>query len=164
MFTKYVTNQIVVTIGYDIENLTNPDIAKNYTGEITIDYLGRAIPKHAHGTVNYKKYSASSSMLTEGCLKLYDEIINPNLLIRRINLAATRLKTEAPVQSYEQLSLFDNNTNNINDEQLEKERIAQESILKIKKRFGKNAIMKGMNLEEGATMKERNDQIGGHKA
>lgn len=160
----YVTNQIVVTIGYDIENLTNPDIAKNYTGEITIDYLGRSIPKHAHGTVNYKKYSASSSMLTEGCLKLYDEIVNPNLLIRRINLAATRLKTEAPVQTYEQLSLFDNNTNNINDEQLEKERIAQESILKIKKRFGKNAIMKGMNLEEGATMKERNDQIGGHKA
>ena len=103
-------------------------------------------------------------MLIDGCLKLYDDIVNPALLIRRINLAATRLKTEAPTTSFEQLSLFDNNTNNINDEQLEKERIAQESILKIKKRFGKNAIMKGMNLEEGATMKERNDQIGGHKA
>lgn len=160
----YITNQLVITIGYDIENLTNPEIAKIYTGEITIDYLGRSIPKHAHGTVNLSKYSASSKLLTQGSLNLYDQIVNPNLLIRRINVAATRIKTEAPIQEFEQLSLFDSEKININNQELEKEKKAQESILKIKKRFGKNAIMKGMNLEEGATMKERNDQIGGHRA
>ena len=160
----YITNQLVITIGYDIENLTNPEIAKTYTGEITIDYLGRSIPKHAHGTVNLSKYSASSKLLTQGSLNLYDQIVNPNLLIRRINVAATRIKTEAPIQEFEQLSLFDSEKININNQELEKEKKAQESILKIKKRFGKNAIMKGMNLEEGATMKERNDQIGGHRA
>lgn len=160
----YITNQLVITIGYDIENLTNPEIAKTYTGEITIDYLGRSIPKHAHGTVNLSKYSASSKLLTQGSLNLYDQIVNPNLLIRRINVAATRIKTETPIQEFEQLSLFDSDKININNQELEKEKKAQESILKIKKRFGKNAIMKGMNLEEGATMKERNDQIGGHRA
>lgn len=160
----FVTNQIVITIGYDIENLTNPEIAKTYTGEITTDYLGRSIPKHAHGTVNLNKYSASSLLLTKGCLNLYDEIVDKKLLIRRINVAATSLKKEAPKVEFEQLSLFESTKENINNAELEKEKKAQESILKIKKRFGKNAIMKGMNLEEGATMKERNAQIGGHKA
>ena len=160
----FVTNQIVITIGYDIENLTNPEIAKAYTGEITTDYLGRSIPKHAHGTVNLNKYSASSLLLTKGCLNLYDEIVDKKLLIRRINVAATSLKKEAPKVEFEQLSLFESTKENINNAELEKEKKAQESILKIKKRFGKNAIMKGMNLEEGATMKERNAQIGGHKA
>ena len=160
----FLTNQIVITIGYDIENLTNPEIAKNYSGEITEDYLGRLIPKHAHGTVNFKRYNASSIVLREGAVKLYDSIVNPILLIRRINISATSLKKEAPSIQYEQLSLFDNNDSKVDDKRLEKEQKAQESILKIKKRFGKNAIMKGMNLEDGATMKERNAQIGGHKA
>ena len=160
----YVTNQLVITIGYDIENLTNPAIASLYTGEVVTDYLGRSIPKHAHGTVNLKKYSSSSMQFIEGVLKLYDDIVNPHLLIRRVNIAATRLRTDAPKEDYEQLSLFDFNKKDTNKELEEKERKAQESIIKIKKRFGKNAIMKGMNLEDGATMKERNDQIGGHKA
>ena len=160
----YITNQLVITIGYDIENLTNPTIASLYTGEVVTDYLGRSIPKHAHGTVNLKKYSSSSMQFIEGVLKLYDDIVNPHLLIRRVNIAATRLRTEAPKEDYEQLSLFDFDKKDTNKELEEKERKAQESIIKIKKRFGKNAIMKGMNLEDGATMKERNDQIGGHKA
>ena len=160
----YLTNQLVITIGYDIENLTNPSIASNYTGEVVYDYLGRAIPKHAHGTVNFKKYSSSSMMFTEGVVKLFDTIVDPNLLIRRINISATSLHKEAPGESFEQLSLFDKPISVEEEKLLEKEKKAQASINKIKKRFGKNAIMKGMNLEEGATMKERNDQIGGHKA
>ncbi len=160
----YVTNQLVITIGYDVENLTNPEILKTYTGEITYDYLGRAIPKHSHWTVNLPKYTVSSKIITTESLKLFDEIVNKNLLVRRINISATRLKTETPRINFEQLSLFDNSNNTIDNTELEKEKRAQESILKIKKRFGKNAIMKGMNLEDGATMKDRNNQIGGHKA
>lgn len=161
---EYVTNQIVVTIGYDIENLTDPVIAKKYTGEVTTDYLGRSVPKHAHGTVNLSKYTTSSRLITNGVLKLYDSIVNPDLLIRRVNIAATRLKTGIPNEAFEQLSLFDDNKAKVSDKTLEKEKKAQESILKIKQKYGKNAIMKGINLEEGATMKERNAQIGGHKA
>lgn len=161
----YVTNQLVISIGYDIINLTDPKIAKLYDGEIVVDYFGRSIPKHAHGTVNFPKYTTSSHLLTEGCLKLYDEIVNPNLWIRRINVAATHIKKGKPTTGYIQMDLFSNN-DKIEEESvlLEKEQKAQESILSIKKRFGKNAIMKGMNLEEGATMKDRNDQIGGHRA
>ena len=114
--------------------------------------------------VNFKKYSCSSIIFTEGVVKLYDTIVNPNLLIRRINISATSLKKETPQESFEQLSLFDDLSKKENDKLLEKEMKAQASINKIKKRFGKNAIMKGMNLEDGATMKERNNQIGGHKA
>ena len=158
------TNQLVISIGYDIENLTNPAIASTYTDDVVVDYLGREIPKHAHGTVNFKKYSCSSIIFTEGVVKLYDTIVNPNLLIRRINISATSLKKETPQESFEQLSLFDDLSKKENDKLLEKEMKAQASINKIKKRFGKNAIMKGMNLEDGATMKERNNQIGGHKA
>ncbi len=160
----YVTNQLVITIGYDIENLTNPEISKTYNGEIAYDYLGRALPKHSHWTVNLPKYTVSSKIIINESLKLFDNIVNKNLLIRRINIAATRLKTEVPSINYEQISLFENSNNFVDKEELEKEKRAQESILKIKKRFGKNAIMKGMNLEDGATMKDRNNQIGGHKA
>ena len=159
-----LTKQLVITIGYDIENLTNPAIASNYTGEIVLDYLGRAIPKHAHGTVNLRKYTASSMVFKEAVTSLFDTIVNPNLLIRRINISATTLRKESHSESYEQLSLFDEVPDSNKEQLLEKEKKAQASINKIKKRFGKNAIMKGMNLEEGATMKERNAQIGGHKA
>lgn len=159
-----LTNQLVITIGYDIENLSNPAIASTYTGEIVLDYLGRAIPKHAHGTVNLRKYTASSMVFRDAVTSLFDAIVNPNLLIRRINISATTLRKETNSESYEQLSLFAEAPDPNQDKLLEKEKKAQASINKIKKRFGKNAIMKGMNLEEGATMKERNAQIGGHKA
>ena len=159
----YITNQLVVTIGYDVENLTNPEIAKNYDGEVVIDYLGRLIPKHAHYTVNLARYSASSKMMTSGVIKLYDEVVNKNLLIRRINIGATRIRKTKKEEEFVQLSLFDD-LKEVEEINLDKEKKVQESILKIKKKYGKNAIMKGMNLEEGATMKDRNNQIGGHKA
>ncbi len=166
LFDKGIfTNKIVLTIGYDVENLTNPKIRQNYDGEITIDYLGREIPKHAHATATLKKYTSSTDLLTKATLELYDKIVNKNLLIRRINLSAINIKYEEPTSTYEQLDLF-TNVEKIQEEEknLEKEKRRQKAILDIKKRYGKNAVMRGMNLEEGATMKERNDQIGGHKA
>jgi DNA polymerase V len=160
----YITNQIVISIGYDILNLTDPLRASKYDGEIVIDYLGRLIPKHAHGTCNLPKFSASSRMFITYLSKLFDRIVDKNLLIRRINIAATSLRKSSPSEEYYQMSIFDTEEDIKNQIDLEKERKVQESILNIKKKFGKNAVMKGMNLEEGATMKERNNQIGGHKA
>ena len=167
-----VTNQLVLTVGYDIENLTNPNISSKYKGEISVDYLGRKIPKHAHGTANLDIYTSSSKMLMNAIIDLYDKIVNRKLLIRRINVAATKviLETHIPkVSSYEQLNLFTDykekdNTDKKLKAELAKEKKSQEALLKIKKKYGKNSIMKGMNLEDGATMKERNEQIGGHKA
>ena len=166
------TNQIVLTIGYDIMNLTNDEILKKYDGEITIDFYGRLTPKHAHGTANIKRYTSSSKMLTDAVINLYDLIVNPLLLIRRVNIAATRLKKDANINNnvkYQQLDLFTNYEENdallLNEDiALEKERRSQKAILDIKKRFGKNAVIKGMNLEDKATMRDRNAQIGGHKA
>lgn len=160
----YITNQIVISIGYDILNLTDPLRASKYDGEIVVDYLGRLIPKHAHGTCNLPKFSASSRMFITHLSKLFDRIVDKNLLIRRINIAATSLRKSSPSEEYYQMSIFDTEEDIKNQIDLEKERKVQESILNIKKKFGKNAVMKGMNLEEGATMKERNNQIGGHKA
>ena len=167
-----VTNQIVLTIGYDIENLTNEDISQNYKGEVCLDYLGRRIPKHAHGSANIDRYTSSSKLIMDAVVSLYDRIINKDLLVRRINIAATNVMFEnqvSMVKEYEQLDLFtDYEQKKKKDKKLEedlvKEKKAQEAMLKIKKKYGKNAVMKGMNLEEGATMKERNEQIGGHKA
>jgi len=154
------TSQLVLTVGYDIENVND-----SYQGEIVTDYLGRKIPKHSHGTCNLKCYTASTKLLTDGMLELYDRIINKDLSVRRINIAATKLSFKETFIEFEQLDLFDdNNDNRVEKELLNKEKKTQKAILEIKKKFGKNAIMKGMNLEEGATMKERNDQIGGHKA
>ncbi|MBQ8292565.1 MAG: DNA methylase [Bacilli bacterium] len=166
LFDKCIfTNKIVLTIGYDIENLTNPKLRQSYDGEITTDYLGREIPKHAHGTATIKRFTSSSHLLTKATIELYDQIVNKNLLIRRINISAINLVDKEPTDSYEQLDLFTNvEALQEENEMLEKEKRRQQAVLNIKKRYGKNAIMKGMNLEEGATMKERNDQIGGHKA
>lgn len=153
------TNQLVLTVGYDIENVND-----RFDGEIVTDYLGRKIPKHAHGTANLKCYTASSKLLTEAMMELYDRIISKDLSVRRINIAATSFSDKETSVEFEQLDLFSNNEKKDDKELLKKEKKTQKAILEIKKKFGKNAIMKGMNLEEGATMKERNDQIGGHKA
>ena len=206
-----LTNQIVLTVGYDIENLSDPERRRAYKGEITVDGYGREIPKHAHGTGNLP-FSTSSTKLTTDCvLEVFDRVVDESLLTRRISITANNLvleseyKRESEVASAEseQLSMFDmlaggddsqapervsskeatayseqdkpNSTmvaesisgsaGNDNDEDaLEKEKQVQEAMLKIKKRFGKNAILKGTNLQEGATAKERNAQIGGHKA
>ena len=159
-----VTDQIVLTLGYDIENLTDPSIAKLYRGEITTDHYGRRVPKHAHGTGNLPRPTASSKALMDCVTELYDRIVDPRLLLRRLTIAACHVipehsrRTEAPP---EQLDLF---TEPVDESAIEKEKRRQQAVLSIRKKYGKNAILKGMNFEEGATAMERNAQIGGHKA
>ena len=160
-----VTNQVVLTIGYDIENLTDDSI--QYSGEIVTDFYGRKVPKQAHGTTNISRYTASSKLIVDATMELFDKIVDKSLLVRRITIAVCKLQREKDVKenTVEQLDLFtDYEKKNAQEESLEKEKRMQEAVLSIKKKFGKNAILKGMNLEEGATAKERNSQIGGHKA
>ncbi len=162
---KLVTNQIVLTIGYDIDNLTDDNI--QYSGDVVTDFYGRKVPKHAHGTGNIGQYTASSKLIVDATMELYDRIVNKSLLVRRITIAACKLQRENDVREnqVEQLDLFtDYEEKNKQAETLAKEKKMQEAVLSIKKKYGKNAILKGMNLEEGATAKERNRQIGGHKA
>ena len=206
-----LTNQIVLTVGYDIENLSDPERRKAYKGEITVDGYGREVPKHAHGTGNLPFSTASTKLTTDCVLEVFDRVVDESLLTRRISITANNLvleseyKRESEVASAEpeQISMFDmlaggddsqapervsskeatvyseqdkpNSTmvaesisgsaaSDKSEDALEKEKQVQEAMLKIKKRFGKNAILKGTNLQEGATAKERNAQIGGHKA
>ena len=169
---RLVTDQIVLTIGYDIENLTNPEIAKYYKGEIKTDHYGRKIPKHAHGTAHTSRQTSSTKLIMDATLKLYDEIVDKKLLVRRVTIAACNLVPESSIenkQSYEQLDLFTNYDELMAKQEkiekaLQKERKIQEAMLDIKQRYGKNAILKGTNLQEGATTIERNESIGGHKA
>ncbi len=167
-----VTDQIVLTVGYDIDNLTDPAIRSKYHGEITTDRYGRATPKHAHGTVNMSAPTSSTKEIMQAVEELYDRIINPDLLVRRINLVADRVISEKDVvekTAFEQLDLFTDyaaleNERMLEQKEREKEKRMQQAVLDIKKKFGKNAVLKGMNFEEGATTRERNSQIGGHKA
>ena len=166
-----VTNQVVLTIGYDIYNLTNSEIRDSYNGEITTDRYGREIPKHAHGTINLKEHTSSTKIIMEAIEELYDRIINRNLLIRRINVVANNVVNESEIENKnqeEQISLFIDYKKQEQEKAKENqkrknENNLQHAIIDIKKKFGKNAILKGMNLEEGATTIERNSQIGGHK-
>lgn len=163
-----VTNQIVLTIGYDIENVYK----KQYAGEVTTDPYGRKIPKHAHGTANIDRYCASSRLITQAVMKLYDRIVDKKLFIRRINISASQVIEESLVKDeniFYQIDLFSDDEALKKQQQkekefLEKERKLQEATLQIKKKYGKNAVLKGMNLEKGATTIERNGTIGGHKA
>lgn len=167
-----VTDQLVLTIGYDIENLADERRRKSYKGEITTDHYGRKIPKHAHGTANLKRQTSSAKLLTEAVMGLYEHIVDRNLLVRRINLTANHVTDEnaaAGEPEFEQMSLFsdyeqEQSVRKKEKELLEREKKMQQAVLSIKKKFGKNAILKGMNLEEGATAIDRNRQIGGHKA
>lgn len=168
-----VTDQIVITVGYDIENLTDPERRKKYRGEMVTDRYGRQIPKHAHGTENMENFTSSTQKMVEAASVLYDRIVDKNLLIRRINITANNIVEEkaAPQKnkSYQQLDLFTDYAAEEEQEKqealrLDRERKLQEATITIKKKFGKNAILKGMNLQEGATAKNRNEQIGGHKA
>ena len=164
------TNQIVLTIGYDIENLTNEKIKKNYHGEIVTDRYNRKIPKHAHGTTNLCKHTSSEKIIMRAVLELYDRIMNPDLLVRRITINACHLQKEGmkkDTQTYQQMNLldlwqFDEKTKET-EEKEKKEKELQKAVLSIKKRYGKNAILKGTNFQEGATARDRNRQIGGHK-
>ena len=168
-----VADQLVLTIVYDAENLTNPKYKSKYFGEITTDYYGRPVPKHAHGTKNLKAPTSSSKLMIDAITELFDQIVNPDLLVRRIYLTVNRVISEQQALSQpkaaEQLDLFTDYEEEAKKQQAElessqKERKVQETLLKIKKKYGKNAILKGLNFEEGATAKERNQQIGGHKA
>ncbi len=168
---ELVTDQIVLTVGYDIDNLKNDDRQKKYHGEITTDHYGRRVPKHAHGTLNLENPSSSAKQITEALRGLFDRIVDPNLLVRRIYLTANHVLDENLVSKEEKMQQLDLFTDYHALEEKEKEEEAellrekkiQKAMLSIKKKYGKNAVLKGTNLEEGATAMMRNQQIGGHK-
>ena len=167
-----VTNQIVLTVGYDIENLKDPQRRQLYRGPVTTDRYGRDIPKHAHGTANLGRYSSSTKQALQAVLELFDRIVDKNLLIRRLNVTAAHVieETAVPqVDKFEQFDLFTDyealqTQQAKEDADLQREKKIQSAMLSIKKKYGKNAILKGTSLEKGATAMERNRQIGGHKA
>lgn len=168
---RMLTDQIVLTVGYDIESLTNPAIRDQYHGEVTTDFYGRKVPKHAHGSENIGRQTSSTRLITEAVLALYDRIVDPHLLVRRLNLTTNHVVYEDTVSHQQQPTQLDLFTDyeaiqakeQREQEALDKERRMQEVQLAIKQRFGKNAILKGMNFQEGATAIERNAQIGGHR-
>lgn len=167
-----VTDQLVLTVGYDRSNLEDPKIRASYRGPVTTDHYGRKVPKHAHGTANLKAPTRSSREIIRAVMDLFDRIVKEGLLVRRINITANHVQDEkeaAKKETYEQLTLFTDyqgkeEKKQEEQEALEREKHLQDALLEIKKRYGKNAVLKGMNLEEGATAMERNKQIGGHKA
>ena len=168
-----VADQLVLTVSYDAECLTRPEIREKYHGEITTNHYGKPVPKHAHGTFNFDRPTSSSRQIMDGATQLFDRCVNADLLVRRMNITANHVVPEASVvakdQAPQQLDLFTDyealeKQRQAEQAKLDKERRMQEVQLKIKKRFGKNAILRGLNFEEGATAKERNKQIGGHKA
>lgn len=162
---RLITDQITLTVGYDRENLEDPRRRAEYQGEVTTDAYGRAIPKHAHGTSRLDGYTSSTEEIVQAMLRLFDRIVNPNLLVRRLNITANHVIPEecAPSQQGQQLSLFDREDRQ-KQAHRSRERKQQQAILSIQKKYGKNALLKGMNLQDGATGRDRNNQIGGHKA
>jgi DNA polymerase V len=166
-----VTDQLTLTIGYDVESLTNPAIRNQYRGEIVTDHYGRPVPRHAHGTINLRRPTSSSVQLNNAIKSLFDRIVNPALLIRRLTVTANRVVREELLRMHEmpvQLTLFQDEEGSAEQAATgaaaQRERLVQEAMLSLKKRFGKNSVLKGLNFADGATAKERNQQIGGHKA
>lgn len=162
------TNALTLTVSYDSENLKG---VMPYEGPLTCDPYGRAMPKHAHGTKNLGRYSSSTTQITNAFLDLYHEIVNSDLLIRRFNLTATHLQGEFMryEKSAEQIEIFSYGEEADAEHEREemayqRERGLQKTLIHIKRKHGKNAIVKGMNFEQGATAMERNEQIGGHRA
>ena len=175
MSKKLVTDQMILMIGYDIENLKDESRRKAYLGEVTIDRYGREVPKAAHGSINLGGFTDSSAKIVAKVLELFEEIADPALLVRRLSVTANHVKTgeeAAAEETYEQLDLFKDflapakkkQEETQEKERLSREKSVQEAILKLQKRYGKNAVLKGVDLEEGATKIQRNEQIGGHKA
>ncbi len=167
-----VTDQIVLTVGYDISNLSDLERRKQYKGEVKTDYYGRKIPKHAHGTANLDRLTSSTKLIMDAVMELFDNIVDAALLARRVSIVANHIVDGDSVKDevrHEQMDLFtdyEKKTKETEEEKtmLEKEKKLQHALLDIKKKFGKNAVLKGMNLQKGATGKDRNNQIGGHKA
>lgn len=167
-----VADQIVLTVSYDAESLTNPNIRAKYSGETTTDRYGRQTPKHAHGTANLDRQTSSSRLIIDATMNLYDKIVNENLLIRYLNVTANHVVDESKAErrtAFEDIDIFTDydeleKRKKVEEETLAKEHKMQETIIELKRKFGKNAILKGINFEDGATAIERNKQIGGHKA
>ncbi|MDE6291306.1 MAG: DNA methylase [Muribaculaceae bacterium] len=167
---RLLTDQIVLTVGYDTESLNDPVVRSRYKGKVTTDFYGRKVPMHAHGTVNFDRPVSSAKIIMEKVAELFDRIIIQDLLVRRISLSVNRLIQEDDVLSRQrtiQLNLFDDpeeirRRQDTEKAELYKERRQIEAVLRIKKMFGKNAILKGLNFDEGATQRDRNRQIGGH--
>ncbi|MBP3728681.1 MAG: DNA methylase, partial [Lachnospiraceae bacterium] len=165
-----VTDQLVLDVGYDIDNLKDPERRKQYKGPVKEDHYGRQVPAPAHGSQNFKNPTSSSLEMIEAAERIYRRVVNPSLLVRRFYLSVNRLKEEDAAEETplpEQLSLFRDYEAETRQAQKEaarrsKERKAQETVLAIRDRFGKNAVLRGMNFEEGATARERNAQVGGH--
>ena len=166
------TDQMVLTVGYDIDNLADPERRSRYKGDVVTDHYGRKIPKHAHGSVNLFRHNSSTALILQAVMELYDRIVDENLLVRRVTIAACDLLPEGMRKDdcgFAQLDLFtdfeaEQKRRETEDAALRREKQRQKALLQIKKRYGKNAIFKGMNLEEGATAMDRNRQIGGHRA
>ena len=165
-----VTDQLVLTVGYDVENLLDPERSRVYRGPVVKDHYGRRIPKHAHGTANLGRHLSSTRKIMEAVTALFDRIVDPELLVRRINLTANHVIPEQEIPQAEtniQMDLFSVRSSadaDAESENLARERQRQKAVLKIRQKYGKNAILKGMNFQEGATTRDRNSQIGGHKA
>ncbi|SEI94922.1 DNA polymerase V [Kandleria vitulina] len=160
----FVASGLVLHVGYDISN-------NHYKGEMSVDFYGRKMPRHAHGTVKFKIATSSSKIMRESVSVLFDRIVNKELMVRRLNITALNIKNETINQgpSYEQMSLFvdynkEDQLRKQESKRLEEEKVLQKTMIDIQEKFGKNAALKGMNFEEGATARERNKQIGGHKA
>ncbi|MCR4891770.1 MAG: DNA methylase [Lachnospiraceae bacterium] len=174
-----VTDSVVLTVGYDVENLINPDRKNKVQGEVVKDFYGRMVPKHAHGTENLGSFSSSTRIITEGMMRLYTRVVNPDLLIRRVTINANHVISEEEAgkqghllgqePTYEQMDLFTDygeieRERAVKKKELEREKSLQKAVIELKRRFGKNAVLKGMNLEKGAMTIERNGQVGGHRA
>ena len=167
-----VTDQVVLTIGYDVESLKNLEIRKKYKGEIKSDRYGRNVPKHAHGTANLHRQTSSTRLMVDAAVELYERIVNPELLVRRVTIVANHVIYERDAVNeteYEQLDLFTDYAEKEKQKREEEERLAKEKALQkasieIKKKYGKNAILKGTDFQKGAMTIERNNQIGGHRA
>ena len=167
-----VTDQIVLTVGYDIDNLKDPALKKRVGGEVKTDRYGRSIPKHAHGTAILPQYTSSSRQIIQAVTELFDRIVDRKLLVRRISMAAGHVAGQHEARQetkYEQMDLFTDyaaldREREKQDAETKRAQKMQRAVREIKKKFGKNAILRGRNLEEGATARDRNSQSGGHRA
>lgn len=167
---RLCTSQITIDIGYDVESLINPDIRANYSGPIHLDHYGRRVPQHSRGTINLDTPTSSGSIISAKVAELFDRVINPSLLVRRLNISVNKLASESEKNARPrpvQLNLFTDYDEvrravALQEANLARERRRQEAELRIKKKFGKNAILKGLNYADGATQRQRNSQIGGH--
>ena len=168
-----LTDQVVLNVGYDIENLSDPERSKKYKGPIVADWYGRQVPKGVHGSQNLGRQTASTSLIIGAARDIYDRIVDKSLLVRRFNIAVMHIVPEAEAKQSEeipvQMDLFTDyealeRQKRAEEAELEKERSMQKALLSIKDKYGKNAIVKGLNMQEGATAMERNKQVGGHKA